>query len=295
MSQVALSTKCLSDDWNGYCVLQHAGGAVGALDVGFVPGPTASPLKDAKLVFLLGADEPAIDEIAKDAFVIYQGHHGDKGAARADLILPAAAYTEKSGTYVNTEGRVQRTARALDPPGDARDDWAILVALSKVTVWGSRSTSPAPAQHASAHHDAPPLGLEEHLTGPRPACKCSPRRPYPGARGAPHRPPPSMQVLTTTPPLPPQVLGKPLKYETLAGVRTRMASIAPQLADATGDAVEPSSPALAKLALEFVPPGAPALLKSALVSPMTNFYMTDPVSRASATMAKCVQAYGTRA
>ena len=116
--------------------------------------------------------------------------------------------------------------------------------------WGSRSTSPAPAQHASAHHDAP---------------------------------------------LPPQVLGKPLKYETLAGVRTRMASIAPQLADATGDAVEPSSPALAKLALEFVPPGAPALLKSALVSPMTNFYMTDPVSRASATMAKCVQAYGTRA
>lgn len=93
----------------------------------------------------------------------------------------------------------------------------------------------------------------------------------------------------------PQVLGKPLKYETLAGVRTRMASIAPQLADATGDAVEPSSPALAKLALEFVPPGAPALLKSALVSPMTNFYMTDPVSRASATMAKCVQAYGTRA
>ena len=186
MSQVALSTKCLSDDWNGYCVLQHAGGAVGALDVGFVPGPTASPLKDAKLVFLLGADEPAIDEIAKDAFVIYQGHHGDKGAARADLILPAAAYTEKSGTYVNTEGRVQRTARALDPPGDARDDWAILVALSKVTVWGSRSTSPAPAQHASAHHDAPPLGLEEHLTGPRPACKCSPRRPPPptGARQA---------------------------------------------------------------------------------------------------------------
>ena len=180
MSQVALSTKCLSDDWNGYCVLQHAGGAVGALDVGFVPGPTASPLKDAKLVFLLGADEPAIDEIAKDAFVIYQGHHGDKGAARADLILPAAAYTEKSGTYVNTEGRVQRTARALDPPGDARDDWAILVALSKVSC----------------------VGLEEHLTCARPACKCSPRRPSPGARGAPHRPPHSMQVLTTTPPSP---------------------------------------------------------------------------------------------
>jgi len=244
---VALSTNCLSDGWNGYSVLQHAGGAVGALDVGFVPGPTASPLKDATLVFLLGADEPAIDEIAKEAFVIYQGHHGDKGAARADLILPAAAYTEKSGTYVNTEGRVQRTARALDPPGDARDDWAILVALSKVRGargaphlprpacmcssrrLPSRSTSPAPAQHACAHHDAPPS--------------------------------------------PPQVLGKPLKYETLAGVRTRMADIAPQLGDASGDAVEPSSSTLAKLALEYVAPGAPALSKSALVSPMTNFYM----------------------
>ena len=298
MSQVALSTKCLSDDWNGYCVLQHAGGAVGALDVGFVPGPTASPLKDAKLVFLLGADEPAIDEIAKDAFVIYQGHHGDKGAARADLILPAAAYTEKSGTYVNTEGRVQRTARALDPPGDARDDWAILVALSKVTVWGSRSTSPAPAQHASAHHDAPPLGSRS--TSPAPAQHASahhdaPLPPQVLGKPLKYETPAQHASAHHDAPLPPQVLGKPLKYETLAGVRTRMASIAPQLADATGDAVEPSSPALAKLALEFVPPGAPALLKSALVSPMTNFYMTDPVSRASATMAKCVQAYGTRA
>jgi NADH dehydrogenase/NADH:ubiquinone oxidoreductase subunit G len=266
---VALSTNCLSDGWNGYSVLQHAGGAVGALDVGFVPGPTASPLKDATLVFLLGADEPAIDEIAKEAFVIYQGHHGDKGAARADLILPAAAYTEKSGTYVNTEGRVQRTARALDPPGDARDDWAILVALSKVRGARGAPHLPPPSMHVLT--TTPPL--EEHLTCPRPACKCSPRRS----------------------PFPPQVLGKPLKYETLAGVRTRMADIAPQLGDASGDAVEASSSTLAKLALEYVAPGAPALSKSALVSPMTNFYMTDPVSRASATMAKCVQAYGTRA
>ena len=104
-----------------------------------------------------------------------------------------------------------------------------------------------------------------------------------------------MHVLTTTLPLPPQVLGKPLKYETLAGVRTRMADIAPQLGDASGDAVEPSSSTLAKLALEYVAPGAPALSKTALVSPMTNFYMTDPVSRASATIDKFVQAYGTRA
>ena len=159
---MALSTNCLSDGWNGYSVLQHAGGAVGALDVGFVPGPTASPLKDATLVFLLGADEPAIDEIAKEAFVIYQGHHGDKGAARADLILPAAAYTEKSGTYVNTEGRVQRTARALDPPGDARDDWAILVALSKVRgARGAPHLPPPSMQVLTTTLPLPPTGARQ--------------------------------------------------------------------------------------------------------------------------------------
>ena len=81
------------------------------------------------MLFLLGADEI---EIAPGAFVVYQGTHGDRGAHRADVILPGAAYTEKSGTYVNTEGRVQMTNRAVFPPGDAREDWAILRALSDV-------------------------------------------------------------------------------------------------------------------------------------------------------------------
>jgi NADH-quinone oxidoreductase subunit G len=79
------------------------------------------------VVFLLGADE--ID-IAPGAFVVYQGSHGDRGAHRADVILPGAAYTEKNGTYVSTEGRVQRARRAVFPPGEAAEDWAILRALS---------------------------------------------------------------------------------------------------------------------------------------------------------------------
>ena len=83
------------------------------------------------MVYLLGADEIAPERLG-DAFVIYQGHHGDRGAARADVILPGAAYTEKDGTYVNTEGRPQRAGRAIFPPGEAKDDWRILRALSEV-------------------------------------------------------------------------------------------------------------------------------------------------------------------
>jgi len=219
-AELAKSSGCLADGWNGFGVLQTSGSAVGALDVGFVPGPTALPPSECSLVFLLGADE--LPPLADDAFVIYQGHHGDAGASRADLVLPACAYTEKSATYVNTEGRVQRTSRAVDPPGDAREDWTVLVALSKV-------------------------------------------------------------------------VGKPLPYETLPALRERMAEIAPMLADASGTFVEPSSAALADVAIEYAPATKPALSDTALVSGMTNFYMSDPVSRASATMAKCVQAFGTRA
>jgi NADH-quinone oxidoreductase subunit G len=108
---------------------------VGALDLGFVPGPdgrnaTAVAAPGAlDFLFLLGADE--ID-IAPGAFVVYIGTHGDVGAHRADVILPGAAYPEKSGIYVNTEGRVQMAARASFPPGEAREDWAILRALSDV-------------------------------------------------------------------------------------------------------------------------------------------------------------------
>jgi NADH-quinone oxidoreductase subunit G len=84
----------------------------------------------ADILWLLGADEFDSSRIGADTFVIYQGHHGDRGAARADVILPGAAYTEKDGTYVNTEGRVQRGFKALFPPGEAREDWRILRAFS---------------------------------------------------------------------------------------------------------------------------------------------------------------------
>jgi NADH-quinone oxidoreductase subunit G len=123
----------VKDGWNGFGVLHTAAARVGALDLGFVPGEggldvagmTAAGALD--VLFLLGADEI---EVPAGACVIYQGSHGDKGAHRADVILPGAAYTEKSGTYVNTEGRVQMAARATFPPGDAKEDWAILRALS---------------------------------------------------------------------------------------------------------------------------------------------------------------------
>ena len=82
----------------------------------------------------MGADEMKInrDELGKDVFIVYQGHHGDKGAEMADVILPGAAYTEKSGTYLNTEGRAQKAQYVVAPPGKSREDWQILRALSEV-------------------------------------------------------------------------------------------------------------------------------------------------------------------
>jgi NADH-quinone oxidoreductase subunit G len=130
-----VATGSGATDWNGYSVLHTAASRVGALDVGFVPGPggrTAQEMAEMGVLdalFLLGADEV---DIPPGTFVVYIGTHGDQGAQRADVILPGAAYPEKSGLYVNTEGRVQVAARASFPPGDAREDWAILRALSDV-------------------------------------------------------------------------------------------------------------------------------------------------------------------
>lgn len=214
--QIAAATGVVADGWNGFCVLQHTASAAGALDVGFVPGPTAAPLDKLKVVYLLGADDV---KPPPGAFVIYQGHHGDAGAQAADLVLPGAAYTEKSATYVNTEGRVQRTARAVDPPGDAREDWSVLVAIS-------------------------------------------------------------------------QAVGKPLPYASLLDVRGRLAQISPHLA-LDGVGVQPSSAELTATMLGHTP-GAGAPSAAPMKSIVTNFYMTDPVSRASTTMAKCVEAYGPR-
>ncbi len=133
-AKTAIDIGAVKDGWNGFSVLHSAASRVGALDIGFVPGIGAQDAMamargGLDVLFLLGADEI---EIAAGSFVVYIGSHGDRGAHRADVILPGAAYPEKSGTYVNTEGRVQMAARAAFPPGDAREDWAILRALSDV-------------------------------------------------------------------------------------------------------------------------------------------------------------------
>ena len=122
----------LTPEWQGYNVLQRAASRAGAYEVGFsVPNPEIANVKP-KFVWLLGADEISAADIPKDAFVIYQGHHGDRGAALADVVLPGAAYTEKAGTYVNTEGRVQMGRAATARYGAAREDWTILRAVSEV-------------------------------------------------------------------------------------------------------------------------------------------------------------------
>lgn len=117
------------EDWNGFNVLHTAASRVGALDIGFT-SKEGFDLGKVEMVYLLGADDFAMDYINPNAFVVYQGHHGDAGANRADVILPGAAYTEKNGLYVNTEGRVQMARKAVDAPGEAREDWKIIRALS---------------------------------------------------------------------------------------------------------------------------------------------------------------------
>jgi NADH-quinone oxidoreductase subunit G len=132
-AKAAIDLGAVKDGWNGYCVLHSAASRVGALDLGFVPGQGGLTTRQMAtygtldVLFLLGVDE--ID-IAPGAFVVYIGTHGDRGAMRADVVLPGAAYPEKSAIFVNTEGRVQMATRASFPPGDAREDWAILRALS---------------------------------------------------------------------------------------------------------------------------------------------------------------------
>ncbi|AUG53063.1 NADH-quinone oxidoreductase subunit NuoG [Thalassospira marina] len=206
----------VAGEWNGFNVLHTAAARVGGLDLGFVPGEgglaTADILDgaakgDVEVVYLLGADELDMSKLAK-AFVIYQGCLGDAGAQVADVILPGAAYTEKNGIYVNTEGRVQYGWRAVFPVGDAREDWKIIRALS-----------------AS--------------------------------------------------------LGLTLPYDNIESVRTRMVEIN----DVFGSVNVTRKAAWG----EF---GKAGVMKSeGFASPVRNFYMTDPISRASVTMAKCTEAF----
>jgi NADH-quinone oxidoreductase subunit G len=137
---IAMGALKPESSWNGFNVLHSAAARVAGLDLGLVPGKGGLDVEamleaasggKLEVVYLLGADEIGMDRLG-GAFVIYQGSHGDRGAHRADVILPGAAYTEKDGTYVNTEGRTQMALRAVFPPGEAREDWKIVRALSAV-------------------------------------------------------------------------------------------------------------------------------------------------------------------
>jgi NADH-quinone oxidoreductase subunit G len=161
--------KTFSMTWN---VLHSAASRVGGLDLGFVPGEggkTAAELAakgGADVLFLLGADE--IDTSASGAFTIYLGTHGDRGAHKADVILPGAAYTEKNGLYVNTEGRVQQGVRAVFPKGEAKEDWAILRALSE-RLGAKLPYDSLDALRAKLFADHPSFGRIDHVDGPEAA------------------------------------------------------------------------------------------------------------------------------
>ncbi|MEM8986858.1 MAG: NADH-quinone oxidoreductase subunit NuoG [Pseudomonadota bacterium] len=155
--------------WNGFNILHDAASRVAGLDLKLLPGEggkgTAEILEGAasgaiEAMYLLGADEIDTSKL-NDAFVIYQGSHGDAGAHAADVVLPAAAYTEQSGIFVNTEGRAQLAQRAAFPPGEAREDWAILRALSDV-LGKTLPYDDLTALRAAVFDDAPELGSIDH-------------------------------------------------------------------------------------------------------------------------------------
>jgi len=122
------------EDWRVLNILHRVASQVGALDLGYKAGVGWVREHPPRLLYLLGADEGCVtkDQLGRDCFIVYQGSHGDRGAAQADVVLPGAAYTEKCGTYVNMEGRAQQTHTAVTAPGLARDDWKIIRALSEV-------------------------------------------------------------------------------------------------------------------------------------------------------------------
>ncbi len=161
----------IKEGWNGYNVLHKAAARVGGLDIGFVPDKggkdanailSAAKKGDIECVYLLGADE--IDTAALEkTFVIYQGHHGDRGAHVANVILPGAAYTEKTATYVNLEGRPQRTLQAVLPPGQAKEDWHIISELSEALNNSIEIHAPQEMREA-LHEIAPHLAQSNTIT-----------------------------------------------------------------------------------------------------------------------------------
>jgi NADH-quinone oxidoreductase subunit G len=210
-AKLAADIGALKDGWNGFGVLHDTASRVGALDIGFTA--SAGGLGAAQMttfgtldvLFLLGADEIKVPD---GTFVVYIGTHGDRGAHRADVILPGAAYTEKSGIYVNTEGRAQMASRAAFPPGEAREDWAIVRALS-------------------------------------------------------------------------DVLGKKLPYDSLQALRQALFKAAPHLMRI--DQIEPGKADDVKA----VAGKGGSIDKAAFKSSVEDFYLTNPIARASAVMAEC--------
>jgi NADH-quinone oxidoreductase subunit G len=209
-AKAAGSLGVVKDGWNGFNVLHSAASRVGGLDLGLVPGAGGLDVRAmteagaVDVLFNLGADEIVIEP---GAFVVYIGTHGDKGAHRADVILPGAAYTEKTGTYVNMEGRPQFAERAIFPPGDAREDWAILRALS-------------------------------------------------------------------------EAVGAKLPFDSQSQLRAALANAHPHLAEI--DVVTPADgAAIAGIG------GAGELGSAAFASTVSDFYLTNPIARASRVMAEC--------
>jgi NADH-quinone oxidoreductase subunit G len=210
-AKLAVDVGALKDGWNGFAVLHDAASRVGALDLGFVPGKAGLNVTQmtaaggVDVLFSLGADEIKVPD---GVFVVYIGTHGDAGAHRADVILPGAAYTEKTGIYVNTEGRVQMADRAGFPPGEAREDWAIIRALS-------------------------------------------------------------------------EVLGKTLGYDSLAALRQAMFKAAPHLMRI--DQIEVGNAG----AIKTLAGKGGSVEKSPFKAAVNDYYLTNPIARASAVMAEC--------
>jgi NADH-quinone oxidoreductase subunit G len=172
IGKAAKALGVVKEGWNGLNFLHTAASRVGGLDMGFIPGESgksapemvaAAGAGELDVLYLLGADEIDTAKLGK-AFVIYQGSHGDAGAQRADVILPAAAYTEKPGIYVNTEGRAQLASRAVFPKGEAKEDWTILRALSE-DLGHKLPYDSLDALRAKLINDHPTFGQIDHAPG----------------------------------------------------------------------------------------------------------------------------------
>ncbi|KAK2564856.1 NADH-ubiquinone oxidoreductase 75 kDa subunit [Acropora cervicornis] len=218
-SRLKKSSK-VDKEWKVLNILHRVASQVAALDIGYKPG-VSNMSEKPKLLFLLGADAGLVkrEDLPEDCFIVYQGHHGDHGAHLADVIFPGAAYTEKTATYVNTEGRAQQTRRAVTPPVYARDDWKIIRALSEIS-------------------------------------------------------------------------GNTLPYDNLDEIRRRLSEVSPNLTR-YGDVEEAN---FFSLALGLMQSSQAQLGKTSLkpsILELQDFYMTDSISRASQTMAKCVNAVKT--